>query len=508
MINKFVIVGGGTSGWITAMSLFREMENCEIYLIDKGQNDSVGVGEATLLGFDDFMSGYCEFDEKEWKKALDAVPKAGILFPGWGKASDQIWHPFYFPQIRDVPIWDALSHTGESIREYLPLYDSSMKNEVDPGDIEFMQDGKKTSSYAWHVDCGKLVTYIKNFLETHCPTFSYIEGEVGNINRWEDGSIRSLVCKHGEEIAGDVFFDCSGFKSILKDHRDKVDLKGRLFVDTAVAGHIPYLNEGDCKCNGGDNSEKHPYVSCPAVDHGWIWKIPLQSRIGSGMVFNRSITDPEEAKDYFVDYWDGRVDRDSLSIIDWTPYYDKNIWDKNVISIGLAAGFIEPLESTGVALIIEGVVKATEILRGRYFNNFDIDIYNAYLVNLFENCADFVSMHYDLSIHESKFWDYVRDTFEPSDYQRLFKDNINSPATSIVEGKPGMFGGSNWLYWMLQMGYPTSVKSEPSPLVGIKLIDDYKNHIKKMYEEIPSVPLNEYLKGVGSKSKIRIVPQN
>ena len=266
-----------------------------------------------------------------------------------------------------------------------------------------------------------------------------------------------------------------------------------MFVDTAVAGHVPYLEEGDCKCKGGTNSEKHPYVSCPVTDHGWIWKIPLQSRIGSGMVFNREITDPEEAKQYFVDYWDGRVDKDSLKIIDWHPYYDRNIWDKNVISIGLAAGFIEPLESTGVALIIEGVVKAVEILRGRYFNNFDIDIYNAYLINLFENCADFVSMHYDLSTHQSPFWDYVRDTFEPSDYCRVFQDNISGPQTSIIDGKPGMFGGSNWLYWMLQMGYPKAVKSEPDPHTAINIMDIYKFETNNKLEEAPPISLNEYL---------------
>ena len=104
-------------------------------------------------------------------------------------------------------------------------------------------------------------------------------------------------------------------------------------------------------------------------------------------------------------------------------------------------------------------------------------------------------MHYDLSTHKSKFWDYVRDTFEPSDYQRLFQDNLNSPATSIVDGKPGMFGGSNWIYWMLQMGYPTSAKSEPSPLYAINLLDDYRKHIETIYDEVPSVSLNEYLKG-------------
>ena len=187
-----------------------------------------------------------------------------------------------------------------------------------------------------------------------------------------------------------------GLKVFLKK-RDRVDLQGRLFVNTAVAGHVSYLEEGDCKCKGGTNSEKHPYVECPAVSDGWIWKIPLQTRIGSGMLFNRDITDVEDAKDAFVAYWDGRVDRDSLKIIDWTPYYDRDIWQNNVISIGLSAGFIEPLESTGVALITEGISKAVEIIKGRSFDSFDQDLYNSYMISLFETCADFVSSHYAIS---------------------------------------------------------------------------------------------------------------
>ena len=134
-----------------------------------------------------------------------------------------------------------------------------------------------------------------------------------------------------------------------------------------------------------------------------------------------------------------------------------------------------------------------EILRGRYFNNFDIDIYNAYLINLFENCADFVSMHYDLSTHQSPFWDYVRDTFEPSDYCCVFQDNINGPHKSIIDGKPGMFGGSNWLYWMLQMGYPKAAKSEPDPFMAMNVMEVYKDETNKKLEEVAPISLNEYL---------------
>ena len=275
--------------------------------------------------------------------AVDAIPKAGILFPDWVEDGNSIWHPFYFPMADDkVPLWDAVSHTDEDIKGLLPLYDLSLDNKVDVADMK---------SYAWHIDCSKLVQYIQDHLKNTSILRHVQSSVVERVDAFNN--IQSLVLADGSVVNGDIFFDCTGFKSILKEERDRVDLQGRLFVNTAVAGHVSYLEEGDCKCKGGTNSEKHPYVECPAVSDGWIWKIPLQTRIGSGMLFNRDITDVEDAKDAFVAYWDGRVDRDSLKIIDWTPYYDRDIWQNNVISIGLSAGFIEPLESTGVALITE-----------------------------------------------------------------------------------------------------------------------------------------------------------
>ena len=102
------------------------------------------------------------------------------------------------------------------------------------------------------------------------------------------------------------------------------------------------------------NKEIHPYTIAQVVDHGWIWKTPLQSRIGSGLIFNRSVTDIEDAKNYFCEHWDNRISPENVRVIDWTPYYDRNQWDKNVVSIGLSAGFLEPLESTGIELIIQG----------------------------------------------------------------------------------------------------------------------------------------------------------
>ena len=203
--------------------------------------------------------------------------------------------------------------------------------------------GQKTNITV-NINALKLASRLKKYVKNHV---TYIESDVVSVNRNEYGDVTSLLLKNGVEHSSDFFIDCTGFKSMLKKPR-RMDLikSGRLFVNTAVAGTVSYENE---------SVEMTPFAICPAVDQGWVWKIPTQGRIGSGLVFNRDITSVEDAKVKFSNYWNGRVNPDDLKVIDWTPYYENNIWDRNVCSIGLSAGFMEPLESTGIGGTIESI---------------------------------------------------------------------------------------------------------------------------------------------------------
>mgnify|MGYP001173180635 FL=1 len=457
MINKVVIVGGGTSGWLTAASVLHKIPNVQVTLIDKEVSTPVGVGEATLLQFDQFMQDECGFDRGEWIAALDAIPKSGILFPDWG--GNDVWHPFYFSFVgENLPLCDAWTHTDYDLRSLLVHDPKIFGQNIDLNDMQ---------SYAYHIDCSKLVKFIKKKLEGKIKT---IDSEVIFARRDNHNNIIELMLSDHSGVPGDVFFDCTGFKQVLKNDSDPVKLLGRLFCDTAVAGHVDYI----------DDSEKNPYVSCPAVDHGWIWKIPLQSRLGTGLVFNRSITSVDEATNYFKEYWSGRVREETVKVIDWTPYYDRKMWSANVISIGLSAGFIEPLESTGIALITEAITKSVQVLSGKVFNEHDADLFNSYMKMMFEGCADFVSMHYDNSKKDTKFWRFVRETYNISDQHQTYIDNMKSCEPSMVTGKPAMFGGANWIYWMIQLGYDFSKKTYLSEEHARDRIDyflQYKNSL-------------------------------
>tara|TARA_B100001996_G_scaffold215713_1_gene165801 strand:+ start:456 stop:1772 length:1317 start_codon:yes stop_codon:yes gene_type:complete len=432
-VKRVVIVGGGSSGWLTAASLYNNPA-LDVTLIDKEVSTPVSVGEATLLNFENWLENHCGFNSEEFLAELDIGLKAGILFPDWGYEGSNIWHPFLFPP-------------GEK-----HLYECSMNNMVDKNRLE--------DSYAYHIDCIKLIEYIKKKIH-----INFIQSGVNNIER-DDSGISSLTLENGEVITADLYVDCTGFKSILKDKRDRVDLSDRLYVDSAIAGHVNYIDE----------KEFHPYVSCPAVDHGWIWKIPLRTRIGTGLVFNRTVTDIEEAKEYFSDYWNGRAD--NLRFIDWTPYYDTNMWDKNVVSIGLSAGFIEPLESTGLALIIEGIHVVSRLIRSGYYNQYDIDYFNTFMVFSFESYIDFVNGHYSKSYKDTKFWRYVRDIYKPSKTLEFYINHLNSYDDPIVGGKELIFGGSNWIEWLTQMGYNNSLNTfEPEPTTTKDLV----NHLELLY---------------------------
>jgi len=194
-------------------------------------------------------------------------------------------------------------------------------------------------------------------------------------------------------------------------------------------------------------------------------------------VFKRSITDIETAKDFFVNYWNGRVDRESLAVLDWTPYYNKDQWQGNVISIGLSAGFIEPLESTGIALIIEGIVHVANFIKGGYYSSLDVDMFNSKMIAVFEDSIDFISMHYSVTSRTEPFWQHVRDNIIISEKEKYYREELANPTSSLSWGTKidYMFSGPNWTCWLMQMGHMVAARPLDTNLAG-QLLKQYIKH--------------------------------
>lgn len=473
-VNKVVIVGGGTSAWFTAAFLARNLD-VHVTLIDKEVGASVGVGEGTLLFFNDFLKR-CGLPIDQWFDEIDSTFKSGILFPGWGNTKDNmVWHPFYlnkeYPE-HDSSVYEAWTHHQDhDFHDLSALWKVSIENKVDTQNLN--------NSYASHVDASKLVQWLQENLKDFV---TIIKSEVVNVNRDSDEYIESLDLKDGQKIVGDLFIDCTGFKQLLQDRPDRVNLDGRLFCDTAVAGHVPYKDV---------ELERQPYVVSEAVDHGWIWNIPVQTRIGSGLVFNRSVTDPEEAKRYFCEYWDNRISPENLKVIDWTPYYNKNPWDKNVVAIGLSGGFIEPLESTGLATITTAIYTLAQRIRQKYFTEHDSNMYNGIMIATYEDTIDFINMHYAYTDFDTPFWNYVKENHVMSETHKWYKDLIERGERLPNDGKGHFFGGANWLCWLLQIESniaPTkNISSETAKLI----VDAWQEYMNGSLEKLETVPHSE-----------------
>lgn len=438
-VDHVAIVGGGTSAWLCAAMLSHKIPHLRITVIDKEVGNPVGVGEGTLLSFDKVMRN-AGFQIQEWFKELDATAKAGILFPGWGKDKEAVWHPFMFAQFpeQQTTLHNHWSKNQEyDFRKYATsYYDVSIDHD--------MVDITALDGYAFHIDAGKLVTYIQKKLESRFQVRSIKSDVVEVLKNTETHNVEKLILKSGEEISADLYVDCTGFKAILNHKPDRVSLEGRLFCDTAIATRVPYKDI---------EKERRPYVISEQVEHGWVWNIPVQSRIGSGLVFNRTQTSIEDAKEFLIKYWDNRIGHDDLKVIDWTPYYNKNIWHENVCAIGLSAGFIEPLESTGVALIIAGIEQLAFAIEPRGYTEIHKDYYNLVMAGYFEDAIDFVSMHYELVERDEPFWKWVKETWIKSDRQKHFEEQILKDDRPLpISGFGYMFGASNWICWFMQLG--------------------------------------------------------
>ena len=449
VVKKIVIVGGGTAGWITASWFARRWnKRIDVVVIDKSQPERVGVGEATLLSFPAVMR-QMNYEPQQWMNEIDATYKAGILFPGWGKEENVIWHPFGFgiigdgddPSVPRVPLYDIWTSYQDQydIKDISGLYKSAMNNKIE---TDYIRD-----TYAYQIDCGKLVQFLQKNTIPYLK--EYIQSDVVDIYR--DGlsddvtksDIKKIILDDGSEITGDLFIDCTGWKQMLVGNHN-IDLSDRLFIDTAFAAKVEYENK---------SQEMHPYTDCAALEHGWRWRIPTRSRIGTGYCFNRSVTDPDVVADAFVEHWNNRIKKEDLRMLDWKPQYVEKFWEGNVVPIGLSAGFIEPLESTGLALMIRGCEFLEECMVDCFYNPYETGIYDIRMKCAFESAVDYVNMHYSYCERKGKFWDYVRLSHEKSGMQKYMEDQINDPHLTTFQQhrSSSFFGGSNWHVWLLQL---------------------------------------------------------
>jgi tryptophan halogenase len=437
MVKNIVIVGGGSAGWMTAANMSKHLDGVNITLIESPDVPIIGVGESTVPPIVDFMKSL-GLDEKDWMPACNATYKSSICFRGFhGTDDNRMWYPFNRAwAVANRPAnryWLYKYYTDDSVNDRFSIHDYCT---LVP---EICRQGKTVrsvpgSSYAYHLDAVALGEYLKEYSKER--GVRHVSDTITEVACHEDGAIRELVLENGEPLKGDLFIDCSGFRSLLLGQTLEEpfdDYYDSLFNDSAIAIRFPF-----------DDKEKEmvSYTLCSALSSGWVWTIPLYNRLGTGYVYSSKYQTKEDAEQEFRGYLAGVLGEDRLkeataNHIGIRVGKHRRTWVRNCVGVGLSAGFIEPLESTGLQIVQSQVSLLTQTLKGRNdYNIGDMAVYNSSITKLLDAIRDFIVCHFALTSREdTPYWRDVKYNTKLSDalVEKLMFARANMPAWGLEQ---------------------------------------------------------------------------
>lgn len=408
-VNKVVILGGGSAGWMAAALLSKLMGSyLSITLIESDAIGTVGVGEATIPPIALFNQSV-GLDEAAFLKATQGTIKLGIQFENWGQCGDSYMHAFgdlgRKQGLTDFHhFWMRAKAQGDtsSLWDYSFNYQAAKAGKFQP-----IQQIKGTPlgglTHAYHFDAGLYANMLRKISERQ--GVKRIEGKVADTRmNPANGFIEALVLENGQVIDGDLFIDCSGFHGVLIEGALKTgfeDWRHWLPCDSALA--VPCEKTGPVQ----------PYTRSIAHDAGWQWRIPLQHRTGNGHVYASSYISDQAAADTLLANLDGKPLAEPR-LLRFSTGRRRLQWHRNCVSLGLASGFLEPLESTSLHLVQSGVVRLLKLFPHQGIKQADVDEYNRQSRIEFERIRDFIILHYHLNQRaDSRFWRERRDMAIP-----------------------------------------------------------------------------------------------
>lgn len=407
-IRRIVIVGGGSAGWMAAAALSALLGPRveEIVLVESAQIGTIGVGEATLptlRAFNETLG----IDEIEFIRKTQATFKLGIEFQGWNPGRT-FFHGFsdFGPDMRGVSahqLWLRARAIGDE-RSYADYSISTVAAGLGRFAPPIPNRGSVLGSYsyAFQFDANAYAAHLRAFAERR--GVKRIEGRIVDVRlRPEDGFIEALLLEGGQPVGGDLFIDCSGFAALLIEralHAGFDDWSKWLPCDRAFA--VPSARAG----------EPSPFTRSTAHRAGWQWRIPLQHRTGNGHVFCSSYVSEDEAAGTLL----ANLDSEALAdprLLKFTAGRRRESWSRNCVALGLAGGFLEPLESTSIHLIESGLGRLIELFPDRGFEPKLAEEYNRLMTRSYESIRDFIILHYWASRRDGELWRYCRNMSLP-----------------------------------------------------------------------------------------------
>jgi tryptophan halogenase len=444
-IRKVVVLGGGTAGWMSAAYLGKALgRHATVTVLESESIPRIGVGEATVPNLHKTFFDYLGLSEDEWMRECNASYKMGVRFinwrtPGAGEAAarplrsgtDHFDHLFgLLPTHDGLPIshyW-AEQRLQERTEEQ---YDYACYREPPALDAKLAPrraDGSRWTNYAWHFDAQLVADFLRRFaIEKQGAV--HVEGEMVDADIDERGFITALRTKDGRVIEGDLFVDCSGFRSLLinKVMREPfLDMSDHLLNDRAVATAVPHDDEAD---------GVEPYTSSIAMQSGWTWKIPMLGRFGTGYVYSSRFATQDKAAEDLCKLWGLDPESQPLNHVKFRVGRNRRTWVRNCVSIGLSSCFLEPLESTGIYFITAALYQLGKHLPDKRFDPVLIDSFNHEIETMFDDSRDFLQAHFTLAPRrDTPFWRACKELVLADDITRKIAAYraglpINAPVT-------------------------------------------------------------------------------
>lgn len=519
-IKSILVVGGGSSGWMSAAAFSRYLKGVKVSVVESNISSPVGVGESTIIPFNQYLDMIGLKDE-DWMKQCNATYKTSIRFTDFlDKNSGSFEYPFgRGGDENSIAAWAHLAAKYnlppdsfcefQSEMYFLAKHNRLTKNENNQMAFSFKEDT------AYHFDAKLFGEYLRDYVCKPESVDHYYD-DIVSVEKDDDGYVSSVVGSSGQKYSADLYVDCTGFKSVLLEgemNSKFISSKKWLSNDSALAAHLPYTNK---------ESQLSNVTNCTAIENGWVWNIPLWSRIGTGYVYSSDFVDDDTAAKQFKSHL-GVEDID-LRKINIKHGYHQEGWVKNVVGVGLSYAFVEPLESTGLVsthIMIEHICELLE-RRDYNINGFDVDGYNYNAAYAMQGFKQFVALHYKFSSRiDTPYWKY--QTQEKNWWNLDKDDNLYEFATPLREKASLTFSDiyslihtmhsldhqwtgqySGFAYIMAGMGYkPMGERMlnkvrEKDPDIDKKMKQVYNNwrqHVDEITEYVNTLPTSyEFLK--------------
>jgi tryptophan halogenase len=484
-LRKVVIVGGGTAGWMAAALMAKlARKGLEIELVESEEIGTIGVGEATIPAIKRF-NHLLELDETDFIKSTRATFKLGVEFTDWGHVGNSYIHGFGkigqdLGWLRMHQYWLKMRGTGkvsDVFADYSINTAAAYANRFMRARPDMKASPLNDIAYAYHFDAGLYALHLRKYSEN--LGVKRTEGKIVRVNqRAADGFIESVVLESGAVIAGELFIDCSGMRALLIEQTLGAgfeDWAHWLPCDRAVA--VPCVSTG----------EPLPYTRSIARSAGWQWRIPLQHRMGNGHVFSSRFMSEDEATAVLMANLPGEALAEPR-VIRFKTGKRRKVWLKNVVAVGLAGGFMEPLESTSIQMVQSAILRLVALFPDSGFDPVQRDAFNDQSDFEYSRIRDFLIAHYKLTTRDdTPMWRFCRDMEIPEGLAERLK--LWSVAGRFFKDGEELFADESWIQVLIGQGaipagYDPFVDLRPDEEV-VKYLNDISRVIGKCVAAMP-----------------------